>query len=45
MNGYVLAAYAVGFALIWGYAGLMWLEGRSACRHAAQNRANVGGRP
>jgi hypothetical protein len=44
MNGYVIAAYAIGFALMWGYAGLMWLEGRAACRNA-NSRGNAGGRP
>ena len=34
MNHYVLIAYCLGFALLWGYAALLWIEGRALGRRA-----------
>jgi hypothetical protein len=41
MTNYAITAYAIGLALLWGYAGLMWIETRAVARRA-QNR-NIGG--
>jgi hypothetical protein len=41
---YVIAAYTIGFVLLWGYAGLMWMEGRAAARRQSRDdRKNAGG--
>jgi hypothetical protein len=42
MNGinWTIAAYAVGLTLLWGYAVVLWLEGRSLARRGgARNTA------
>ena len=45
MNDYVLAAYAIGSILLWGYAISLWLEARALQRRRALVRATAGGRP
>jgi hypothetical protein len=32
MNHYVIWAYCLGFALLWGYAAALWLECRASRR-------------
>jgi hypothetical protein len=40
MNHYVLFAYCIGFALLWGQAVSLWMESRTL-----RNRRRTGGRP
>jgi hypothetical protein len=42
MTDYVAVIYAIALALLWGYAGAMWLQFRTQPR---RNRLNHGGRP
>ena len=42
MNSYVALTYAVALALLWGYAGSLWLQSRTQLR---RERSNQGGRP
>ena len=39
MNGaeWTIAAYAVGLTLLWGYAVVLWLEGRSLARRGRKD--------
>jgi hypothetical protein len=41
MNSYVALTYAVALALLWGYAGALWLQSRTQLR---LERAQRGGR-
>ncbi len=48
MNNYVIAAYAIGSVLLWGYALSMWLESRARVRverRHSHDRKTDGGRP
>ena len=45
MNDYVIAAYSIGFLLLWGYAASLWLETRAAARRHVHVRKANGGRP
>ena len=43
---YIIAAYTIGFGLLWGYAALMWIETRAvAARTAQSDRNNAGDQP
>ena len=30
-NAYVILAYAIGLALLWGYAAILWLSPKASC--------------
>ncbi|MGA2441102.1 MAG: hypothetical protein ABSH08_09090 [Tepidisphaeraceae bacterium] len=45
MNDYVIAAYAIGLLLLWGYAASLWLEARAVARRQLLVRTTNGGRP
>jgi hypothetical protein len=40
MQNYVIAAFTIGSALLWGYAGLMWLEYRALHRQLPSRKIN-----
>lgn len=45
MNDYVIAAYAIGSVLLWGYAVSLWLETRAVARRYSRDCKTNGGRP
>ena len=45
MNDYVIAAYAIGLLLLWGYAASLWLECRAVARRHVHVRKTEGGQP
>jgi hypothetical protein len=37
MTQYVALTYAIGLALLWGYAASLWLRCKSQARHSRRN--------
>ena len=37
-NNYVILAYVIGLGLLWGYAVVLWLAGRSVARREQTER-------